>query len=111
LLDSRVCNLDRANKAGYTAVMLAALCDASDELESAVIHRLFQLGDINAQAVQVCEMRIKLYKKWKNLFSPNFRIESLLLASPIRNIEPKKTFLYPKNERRSLLSICLLDFA
>ncbi|VDN01851.1 unnamed protein product [Thelazia callipaeda] len=52
LLDSRVCNLDRANKAGYTAVMLAALCDASDEVESAVIHRLFQLGNVNAQAVQ-----------------------------------------------------------
>uniref|UniRef100_A0A915Q863 ANK_REP_REGION domain-containing protein n=1 Tax=Setaria digitata TaxID=48799 RepID=A0A915Q863_9BILA len=52
LLDSRVCNLDRANKAGYTAVMLASLCDASDEVEAAVIHRLFQLGDVNAQAVQ-----------------------------------------------------------
>lgn len=34
--------------------MLASLCDASDELEAAVIHRLFQLGDVNAQAVQVC---------------------------------------------------------
>uniref|UniRef100_A0A0R3RU07 ANK_REP_REGION domain-containing protein n=1 Tax=Elaeophora elaphi TaxID=1147741 RepID=A0A0R3RU07_9BILA len=52
LLDSRVCNLDRANKAGYTAVMLASLCDASDEVEAAIIHRLFQLGDVNAQAVQ-----------------------------------------------------------
>ncbi|EFO19686.2 VAB-19 protein [Loa loa] len=52
LLDSRVCNLDRANKAGYTAVMLASLCDATDEVEAAVIHRLFQLGDVNAQAVQ-----------------------------------------------------------
>ncbi|MCP9262104.1 KN motif and ankyrin repeat domain-containing protein 2 [Dirofilaria immitis] len=52
LLDSRVCNLDRANKAGYTAVMLASLCDAFDEVEAAVIHRLFQLGDVNAQAVQ-----------------------------------------------------------
>uniref|UniRef100_A0A1I8EZ70 ANK_REP_REGION domain-containing protein n=1 Tax=Wuchereria bancrofti TaxID=6293 RepID=A0A1I8EZ70_WUCBA len=52
LLDSRVCNLDRANKAGYTPVMLASLCDAFDEVEAAIIHRLFQLGDVNAQAVQ-----------------------------------------------------------
>ncbi|VIO93835.1 Uncharacterized protein BM_BM5928 [Brugia malayi] len=52
LLDSRVCNLDRANKAGYTPVMLASLYDASDEVETAIIHRLFQLGDVNAQAVQ-----------------------------------------------------------
>ncbi|VDK67147.1 unnamed protein product [Litomosoides sigmodontis] len=43
LLDSR---------AGYTAVMLASLCDTSDEVEAAVIHRLFQLGDVNAQAIQ-----------------------------------------------------------
>ncbi|CAG9534883.1 unnamed protein product [Cercopithifilaria johnstoni] len=52
LLDSRVCNLNHANKAGYTAMMLASLCDATDEVEAAVIHRLFQLGDVNAQAIQ-----------------------------------------------------------
>uniref|UniRef100_F1KS99 KN motif and ankyrin repeat domain-containing protein 1 n=1 Tax=Ascaris suum TaxID=6253 RepID=F1KS99_ASCSU len=52
LLDSRICCLDRANKAGYTPVMLAALCEVNDEIESAVIHRLFQLGNVNAKAVQ-----------------------------------------------------------
>uniref|UniRef100_A0A0N4UUA5 ANK_REP_REGION domain-containing protein n=1 Tax=Enterobius vermicularis TaxID=51028 RepID=A0A0N4UUA5_ENTVE len=52
ILDSRVCNLDKANKAGYTAVMLAALCDIKDEIESAVIRRLFQMGNVNAKATQ-----------------------------------------------------------
>ncbi|VDK42984.1 unnamed protein product [Anisakis simplex] len=52
LLDTTVCYLDQPNKAGYTPVMLAALCEVNDEMESAVIHRLFQLGNVNAKAAQ-----------------------------------------------------------
>uniref|UniRef100_A0A0N5B147 ANK_REP_REGION domain-containing protein n=1 Tax=Syphacia muris TaxID=451379 RepID=A0A0N5B147_9BILA len=52
ILDSGVCQLDKANKAGYTAVMLAALCDINDEIEAAVIKRLFQMGNVNTKAAQ-----------------------------------------------------------
>lgn len=54
-------------QAGYTPVMLAALCDVNDEVEAAVIHRLFQMGNVNEQAVQVvyycCHASIH-YVKW-----------------------------------------------
>ncbi len=53
LLDSKVANLNRPNKAGYTPVMLAALCPIIDETVQMVIQRLFQMGDVNIKASQV----------------------------------------------------------
>uniref|UniRef100_A0A8R1DSL8 ANK_REP_REGION domain-containing protein n=1 Tax=Caenorhabditis japonica TaxID=281687 RepID=A0A8R1DSL8_CAEJA len=52
ILDSGAVDLDIPNKAGYTAVMLAALSQLEDDMEKAVIHRLFQMGDVNAKASQ-----------------------------------------------------------
>ncbi|TMS33840.1 hypothetical protein L596_001531 [Steinernema carpocapsae] len=54
LLDCRKCNIDSTNKAGYSALMLAALSDLSDEhgVVSAVVQRLFQHGDVNKKAEQ-----------------------------------------------------------
>lgn len=54
LLDSKVCNVNKPNKAGYTPVMLAALCpDMHNETHKVVIQRLFQMGDVNIKASQV----------------------------------------------------------
>lgn len=53
LLDSKVANLNRPNKAGYTPVMLAALCPLADDTERTVVQRLFQMGDVNVKASQV----------------------------------------------------------
>lgn len=52
LLDSKVCNLNRANKAGYTPVMLVALCPILDPTVQMVVQRLFQMGDVNIKASQ-----------------------------------------------------------
>ncbi|KAK0393333.1 hypothetical protein QR680_000156 [Steinernema hermaphroditum] len=54
LLDCRKCNIDATNKAGYSALMLAALADLNDEhgVVSAVVQRLFQHGDVNKKAEQ-----------------------------------------------------------
>ncbi|PAV62431.1 hypothetical protein WR25_08573 isoform C [Diploscapter pachys] len=52
LLDSNECQLNLCNKAGYTAVMLAALCGLEDEVEKTVVQRLFSMGDVNARATQ-----------------------------------------------------------
>uniref|UniRef100_A0A1I7ULL5 ANK_REP_REGION domain-containing protein n=1 Tax=Caenorhabditis tropicalis TaxID=1561998 RepID=A0A1I7ULL5_9PELO len=52
ILDSGECDLDAPNRAGYTAVMLAALSQLDDDLEKAVVQRLFQMGDVNAKASQ-----------------------------------------------------------
>lgn len=54
LLDAKVCRVDEMNKAGYSAVMLGALCELKNETESAIIQRLFQVGNVNAKAVKVC---------------------------------------------------------
>lgn len=54
LLDSKVCDLNRPNAAGYTAVMLAALCPITNDIDAAVVQRIFEMGDVNAKAVQVC---------------------------------------------------------
>lgn len=53
LLDSKVCHVDEMNKAGYSAVMLGALCELKNETESAIIQRLFQVGNVNSKAVKV----------------------------------------------------------
>ncbi|XP_046481832.1 KN motif and ankyrin repeat domain-containing protein 2 isoform X1 [Neodiprion pinetum] len=52
LLDSKVCDINRANVAGYTAVMLAALAEVRNSTHSSVANRLFQLADVNVRAKQ-----------------------------------------------------------
>lgn len=48
-----VCEVNRQNRAGYSALMLAALTSVGAE-DMAVVHRLFSMGDVNAKASQVC---------------------------------------------------------
>ncbi|XP_058137882.1 KN motif and ankyrin repeat domain-containing protein 3 isoform X2 [Dasypus novemcinctus] len=53
LLDTGVCEVNRQNRAGYSALMLAALTSVGQEEDMAVIQRLFRMGDVNAKASQV----------------------------------------------------------
>lgn len=55
LLDSKVCNINRPNAAGYTCVMLVSLAQVRSETHRQVIRRLFQLADVNVRAKQVCK--------------------------------------------------------
>ncbi|XP_029674100.1 KN motif and ankyrin repeat domain-containing protein 1-like isoform X3 [Formica exsecta] len=50
LLDSKVCDINKANVAGYTAVMLAALAEVRNSTHRSVANRLFQLADVNIRA-------------------------------------------------------------
>ncbi|XP_054000411.1 KN motif and ankyrin repeat domain-containing protein 2 isoform X1 [Hylaeus anthracinus] len=50
LLDSKVCDINQANVAGYTAVMLAALAEVRNSTHASVANRLFQLADVNIRA-------------------------------------------------------------
>ncbi|XP_043519376.1 KN motif and ankyrin repeat domain-containing protein 1 isoform X2 [Frieseomelitta varia] len=50
LLDSKVCDINKANMAGYTAVMLAALAEVRNSTHASVANRLFQLADVNIRA-------------------------------------------------------------
>ncbi|KAK0162182.1 hypothetical protein PV327_008537 [Microctonus hyperodae] len=50
LLDSKVCDINKTNAAGYTAVMLAALAEVRNSTHLSVANRLFQLADVNIRA-------------------------------------------------------------
>lgn len=52
LLDSKVCDINRPNSAGYTPIMLLSLAEVRSASHSNVIRRLFQLADVNVKAKQ-----------------------------------------------------------
>ncbi|XP_053211006.1 probable serine/threonine-protein kinase DDB_G0282963 [Panonychus citri] len=52
LLDSKVCDVNKQNKAGYTAIMLVSTARVSNDTHKEVIKRLFNLGDVNIRAKQ-----------------------------------------------------------
>ncbi|XP_073674961.1 KN motif and ankyrin repeat domain-containing protein 3 [Garra rufa] len=60
LLDTGLCNVDQQNKAGYTAVMLAALSAVKEEDDMAVVQKLFGLGNVNAKASQAGQTALML---------------------------------------------------
>ena len=53
LLDTGLCDLDKQNKAGYTAIIMAAVSFLQTDRQHEVIRRLFHMGDINARASKV----------------------------------------------------------
>ncbi|KAG1685801.1 KN motif and ankyrin repeat domain-containing protein 1 [Nymphon striatum] len=52
LLDSKVCDISKQNKVGYTCVMLVSLAKLRNNTDKDVVKRLLQLGDINVKAAQ-----------------------------------------------------------
>lgn len=52
LLDTGVCSVNHQNKAGYTAVMLAALASMETEEDMEVVMQLFKQGNLNIRATQ-----------------------------------------------------------
>ncbi|XP_030227842.1 KN motif and ankyrin repeat domain-containing protein 3 [Gadus morhua] len=60
LLDTGVCCVDKQNKAGYTAIMLAALSAVKEEDDMAVVKKLFSLGNVNAKASQAGQTALML---------------------------------------------------
>ncbi|KAM8873913.1 KN motif and ankyrin repeat domain-containing protein 3 isoform 2-T5 [Spinachia spinachia] len=60
LLDTGMCRVDKQNKAGYTAIMLAALSTVKEEKDMAVVKRLFSQGNVNAKASQAGQTALML---------------------------------------------------
>lgn len=52
LLDTKICDMNRRNRAGYTPIMLLALADIGDQFKEMVARRVFQLGNVNIKATQ-----------------------------------------------------------
>uniref|UniRef100_A0A0N5BY91 ANK_REP_REGION domain-containing protein n=1 Tax=Strongyloides papillosus TaxID=174720 RepID=A0A0N5BY91_STREA len=51
LLDSHVCEMDKPNKAGYSAIMIGATTPTKDEAHASIIDRLFRSGNVNARSL------------------------------------------------------------
>ncbi|CAH1773388.1 unnamed protein product, partial [Owenia fusiformis] len=60
LLDTGLCNVNKPNKAGYTAIMLASLAVIQTELQKTVVRHLFEAGDVNARASQAGQTALML---------------------------------------------------
>ncbi|XP_054835432.1 KN motif and ankyrin repeat domain-containing protein 3 isoform X2 [Eublepharis macularius] len=60
LLNTGVCNVNYQNKAGYTALMLAALAAVEQEEDMAVVRQLFAMGNVNAKASQAGQTALML---------------------------------------------------
>lgn len=50
LLDSKFCNVNQPNHAGYTCVMLVSLAQLQQAAHQTVVRRLLQLSDVNVRA-------------------------------------------------------------
>lgn len=53
LLDSKICNVNQMNNAGYTSVMLVSLAKFKDNDHRTVVERLFRMADVNIRARKV----------------------------------------------------------
>ena len=53
LLDTGVCDLNKQNKAGYTAIIMATLASVMTQKQEEVVQRLFSMGDVNIKASKV----------------------------------------------------------
>ncbi|XP_048198055.1 KN motif and ankyrin repeat domain-containing protein 3 [Perognathus longimembris pacificus] len=60
LLDTGICEVNRQNRAGYSALMLAALTSVGQEEDITVVQRLFSMGDVNAKASQTGQTALML---------------------------------------------------
>ncbi|KAM6963008.1 KN motif and ankyrin repeat domain-containing protein 3 [Aplochiton taeniatus] len=60
LLDTGVCCVDNQNKAGYTAIMLAALSAVKEAEDMTVVKKLFSQGNVNAKASQAGQTGLML---------------------------------------------------
>ncbi|KAK3532756.1 hypothetical protein QTP86_028125, partial [Hemibagrus guttatus] len=60
LLDTGLCNADKQNKAGYTAIMLTALAAFHSESDLQTVLQLLRTGDVNAKASQAGQTALML---------------------------------------------------
>ncbi|XP_036333104.1 uncharacterized protein LOC118744298 isoform X2 [Rhagoletis pomonella] len=76
LLDSKVCNVNQMNNAGYTCVMLVSLAKLKNAAHRTVVQRLFQMADVNIRAKKHCQTALMLA-----VSHGNYDMVELLLAA------------------------------
>jgi hypothetical protein len=60
LIDTGIVDMNKQNRAGYTAIMLGSLAQVSAESEKNVIRKLFSMGDVNMRASQAGQTALML---------------------------------------------------
>ncbi|KPU75819.1 uncharacterized protein Dana_GF12634, isoform E [Drosophila ananassae] len=60
LLDSKVCDVNMTNNAGYTCVMLVSLAKLKQPAHRTVVQRLFKMADVNLRAKKHCQTALML---------------------------------------------------
>ncbi|KAH8275660.1 hypothetical protein KR026_012220, partial [Drosophila bipectinata] len=60
LLDSKVCDVNLTNKAGYTCVMMVSLAKLKQPSHRTVVQRLFKMADVNLRATKHCQTALML---------------------------------------------------
>ncbi|XP_034395855.1 KN motif and ankyrin repeat domain-containing protein 2 [Cyclopterus lumpus] len=60
LLETGLCNADKQNKAGYTAIMLTALAAFHSDTDLQTVLQLLRTGDVNAKASQAGQTALML---------------------------------------------------
>ncbi|XP_023175451.1 KN motif and ankyrin repeat domain-containing protein 1 isoform X7 [Drosophila hydei] len=83
LLDSKVCNVNQMNNAGYTCVMLVSLAKLKQAAHRTVVERLFQMADVNIRAKKHCQTALMLAVSHGN----GDMVEMLLEAGADINIQ------------------------
>ena len=68
LLDSKVCNVNQMNNAGYTCVMLVSLAKLKSAAHRTVVERLFQMADVNIRAKKVSNLMQSLKRGKPQIF-------------------------------------------
>uniref|UniRef100_A0AC35TX29 ANK_REP_REGION domain-containing protein n=1 Tax=Rhabditophanes sp. KR3021 TaxID=114890 RepID=A0AC35TX29_9BILA len=51
LLDAQVCEMNKPNKAGYSAIMIGATTPTKHDAHAAIVDRLFRSGDVNTRSL------------------------------------------------------------
>ncbi|CAG0912543.1 unnamed protein product [Notodromas monacha] len=59
LLDSKVCDVNLQNKAGYTCTMLVSLAQTVHDTVRQVVRRLFHMADVNIRASQMVKLLLE----------------------------------------------------
>ena len=111
LLDTGVCDLNKMNKAGYTAVIMATLASVQTQRQEEVVQRLFSMGNVNQKASKVILLKISSQAGLFLLYNC-----SQVKATSLNKISLKSCNFTKKNETYSCkfsspLSILLLIFS
>jgi ankyrin repeat protein len=59
-LDTKVCDVNAQNIAGYTSIMLASVVPVTNDLERNTLRRLFSEGNVNIKSSDTCQTALML---------------------------------------------------